>query len=102
MNPLNRKMRDTKQQVPRGPLNAEELPAEAESCNAAPRMTKTVTFQDLDGFALVAHRAFPGGPAQDTLLHRLEAKLEAGKEGQLPHRTWASQANTKIPSGWGE
>lgn len=86
MNPLNRKMRDTKQQVPRGPLNSEELPGEAESCNAAPRMTKMVTFQDLERFALVVQRALPGGPAQDSLLHHLEAKLEAGKEGQLPTR----------------
>lgn len=65
-------------------------------------MTKVVTFQDLEGFALVAHRALPGGPAQVILLHHLEAKLEAGKEGQLPHKTWTSQANTEIPSGWVE
>ena len=67
-----------------------------------PRVTKMVTFQDLERFALVAHRAFPGGPAQDILLHHLEANLEAGKEGQLPPNTWTSQANTKIPSGWVE
>lgn len=103
VNPLNRKVRDTKQQVPRDPpLTLRSCLGEAESCNATPRMTKVVTFQDLEGFALVAHRALPGGPAQVILLHHLEAKLEAGKEGQLPHKTWTSQANTEIPSGWVE
>ena len=49
-----------------------------------PRMTKMVTFQDLERFALVAHRALPGGPAQDILLHHLEANREAGKGTVAP------------------
>lgn len=63
-----------------------------------PRMTKIFAFQDLESFALVVHMAFPGVLAQ--ALHHLEAKLKAGKEGQLPHKTGTSQADTKVPSVW--
>ena len=67
-----------------------------------PRMAKIFAFQDLERFALVVHMAFPGVLAQDMILHHLGAKLKAGKEGQLPHRTGTSQADTKVPSVWVE
>lgn len=65
-----------------------------------PRMTKIFAFQDLESFALGVHMAFPGVLAQGRILHHLEAKLKAGKEEPLPHKTGTSQADTKVPSGW--